>query len=301
MIIQEHDHAARCFDIGGSKIVAADVTAAGAITVVGRTATPADNFNEFCNAIRALCPAGSDAISISIAGNIHPQSGVIQCANIPCIHGRRLATDLQQALARRIYLINDAKAFALAEARFGVAQDHNIVLAIILGTGVGGGIVINKNVLTGTDGTAGEWGHGPATAARTGFMLPDPVCNCGQRSCVDALGGARGLERIYKHMGAAPIDSVEIITAWQAGDPGAARAVDIWLDVVGGALANIVNFLAPSIVAVGGGLANSKPLIQALEREVDDRRLCRQSTPLLYAAVSGPEQGLLGAALNIQV
>lgn len=291
----------RCLDIGGSKIVAANVSSNGCIDELARFETPVDDFEQFCELTETLCGDDHASLSISVAGVIHPSSEVITSANVPCLSGRQLSRELSLRLNRDIYLINDANAFALAEARYGQAKDHDIVLAVILGTGIGGGIAINGQVLNGANGTAGEWGHGAASAVRTGVELPQLTCNCGQVACVDTLGGARGLERLYQHYthsGVAEKDSHSIVNDWISQDPYAMRVVDIWLDVVGSALASAVNLLGNSVVAVGGGLANSKPLIEALDLEVRNRCLSDFPAPLLYRTISGPEQGLLGAFIH---
>jgi N-acetylglucosamine kinase len=299
--------AVRCFDIGGTKIVAADVLASGEIDELGRVDTPINDFDKFCQSLALLCAADSAPISISIAGVIHPTTNKVNSANVPCISGRALTYELSAYLERPVYLINDANAFALAEARLAQAKGHDVVMAVILGTGIGGGIVVNGHILSGADGTAGEWGHGAASAIRTGVELPKIACNCGQLACVDTLGGARGLERLYSHFASSlpgarkasgMADSHSIIMAWLNEEALAVHVIDVWLDVVGSALAAAVNLLGTSIVAVGGGLANSKPLIESLDKEVRDRCLASFPAPLLYSAVSGPEQGLAGAAIH---
>lgn len=288
----------RCFDIGGSKIVAADVSSFGDVDVLARIPTPLNCYNEFAQALRAHCPPGDGFISISMAGVINPDTRVVQSSNIPGISGRRLAHDLQKSLGRGVFIINDANAFALAESKFGDAKDHDVVFAIILGTGVGGAVVIDGNVLNGCCGTAGEWGHGPASTLRTGHVLPKFLCACCKQACVDTFGGARGMERIYEQVSSEFKSSHDILDAWESGEANAVRVVDVWLDVVGSALANIVNTLGASIVAVGGGLANNVSLISALNDEVNDRRLSESRSQILYSAVSGPEQGLIGASLH---
>lgn len=301
----------RCFDIGGSSIVAADVSPSGVATVRSRRPTPHDNFSDFCEVLLAESPDNSDPVSISIAGVTNPQTGVINSANIPCISGKKLASALNLKLERKVYLINDAKAFALAEACMGQARHADVVLATILGTGVGGAIVINGQLFEGTDGTAGEWGHGPAAAARTGFAIPVLKCNCGQTGCVDTLGGARGLEFLHQHITSVKADSHSIVNAWQQKDSAATEVIDVWLDIVGGALANAVNVIAPASVPVGGGLANCDALIHALDCEVSQRRLVQpqsqspsSASPLLYSAAAtttgvkdNGEPGLVGAAI----
>ncbi len=290
----------RCFDIGGTKIVCADVSECGAISEIARVSTPTSSYPAFVSALSSLCndKNGTGSIGISIAGTVNANTQVINSVNIPCISGKALSGQLSEALNTDVYVINDANAFGLAQAQFGKARNHDVVLALILGTGVGGSIIINGHVINGEHGTAGEWGHGPASAARTDFALPAALCECGQPKCIDVLGSARGIELLYQQLTSLHCECPQIIDMWQSGDAVAAQVVDVWLDVVGGALANIVNFLEPSIVAVGGGLANATSLISALDTEVSERRITPNQPGLLYSATSGPEQGLLGAALH---
>ena len=290
---------ARCFDVGGTKIVAADVLPNGDINELNRTSTPVHSYNEFINTLLEHSPSDASDIGISIAGVINPGTGVVKSANIPCISGKALQADLTQALKRNVFVINDANAFTLAEANFGVAQEHEVVLGIILGTGIGGGIVINKRVLQGFNGTAGEWGHGPFSTTRTKAALPTAECDCGQKNCLDMVGGAVGLQRLHTHFHNETRAAEKIVIDWQRGEAAAMRTVDVWLDIVGGALANIVNFIDPAIVVVGGGMANATELIKALDAEVGNRRLARHTAPLLNFSTHSPEQGLLGAAMNM--
>ncbi len=290
----------RCFDIGGSKIVVADVSESGVIVERARLPTITDNFNRFTHSIAEWCPPNSEPISLSLAAVIHPQTGVATSANIPCLTGRKLAAELSEQLQRPVHIINDADAFALAEASLGQAKSHSVVFAIILGTGVGGGIVIDGHVLDGYQGTTGEWGHGPAATVRTGAAIPVLPCQCGQTGCIDTLGGARGLEVLHRHVSGVNLDSLSILQAWLAHDKHALQTVDIWLDIVGGALGSVINVLGPSIVPVGGGLANCVPLIEALDHEVCQRCLGDIQRGLLYPTPAGPEQGLIGAALHGQ-
>ncbi|ASJ74432.1 N-acetyl-D-glucosamine kinase [Granulosicoccus antarcticus IMCC3135] len=289
-----------CLDIGGSKIVAASVTESGQITEHARMATPVDHFDDFCAAIKRICPPDSSTLGVSIAGVIDPQTGQINSANIPCISGHELARELELILGRGVVLINDADAFALAEAHLGRARQYSGVLAVILGTGVGGALVLDGRLHVGLGGLSGEWGHGPASAMRTGTALPVVSCSCGQQGCVDTLGGARGIERLHHHLHGRHATSLDIVKAWQSGCQDSEQVIDLWLDVVGGALAAAVNLIGPAIVPVGGGLARSEALIEALDREVCNRSLINIQSSLLYSAASGPEQGLLGAALRVR-
>jgi N-acetylglucosamine kinase len=290
-----------CFDIGGSAIKCAVATADGRIGDLHRVPTPAHDFAAFTAAMQALIAAGgpSRGVAISIAGVIDPVDGRIKCANIPCIDGRALAADLSAALALPVWIINDADSFALAEAQAGAGRGHANVFGLILGTGVGGGLVIGGRLIGGPGGFAGEWGHGPVAAQFAGSP-PEPIprfpCGCGQTGCLDTVGGARGLERLHQTLHHQSLDSRAIINAWQAGDADAERTIACFIDLLSGPLAMLVNTLGASILPVGGGLANSAPLIARLDQAVRAAILRKTDAPIIVPGQSGAEPGLIGAA-----
>lgn len=287
------------FDIGGTKIAAARVGADMTASEIGRVPTPVRDYDAFCAAIAELAGPGDDPIGISIAGVVDPRDGRLNVANIPCADGKPLAADLETSLGRRVRVLNDAKAFALAEATVGLGKGHASVFAVIIGTGIGGAFVLNGRLVMGSTGSAGEWGHGPAAATRTGAALPIVRCGCGQLGCVDTLGGARSLERLHRHLSGIEADSPTILAAWQQGEPDAVRTLDVYLDVVGGALANTVNILDPDIVPIGGGLARNTALVAAIDAEVRSRTLGQRATALCVPTETGPEKGLIGAAIHV--
>ncbi|TFW20110.1 ROK family protein [Duganella callida] len=290
-----------CFDIGGSAIKCAVAAADGQISELHRVPTPAHDFAPFTAAMQALIAAGgpSRGIAISIAGVIDPADGRIKCANIPCIDGRTLADDLAAAFGLPVWIINDADSFALAEAQAGAGRGHASVFGLILGTGVGGGLVIGGRLVGGPGGFAGEWGHGPVAAQLAGSppqAIPRVACGCGQIGCLDTVGGARGLERLHVTLHQQAMDSRDIIGAWQSGDACAARTVDCYIDLLSGPLAMLVNTVGASILPVGGGLANSAPLIARLDQAVRAAILRKTDTPIIVPGQSGAEPGLIGAA-----
>lgn len=290
------------FDIGGSAVKAARAETPGALTQIGRVATPLADFDAFVQAIADLVGDAPKtvAVAISITGVIDPRTGRIKCANIPCIDGRTLAADLQDRLGRPIHIANDADCFALAEAGLGAGRGEAIVFGAILGTGVGGGLVIDGRLVTGVGGFAGEWGHGPVAATLAGdppVAIPRIACGCGQHGCIDTIGGARGLERLHLHLHGVTLTSTEIIAAWHQGDRSAERTIEVYVDLVAGPLALVVNVTGAGIVPVGGGLARSHELIARLDLAVRERILRMTDTPLLVPAMVTPEPGLVGAAL----
>lgn len=292
-----------CFDIGGSAIKSASAGADGQIGEPRRVPTPTHDFAAFAAALKDLIGAGgpSRGVAISIAGVIDPADGRIKCANIPCIDGRPLAADLAAELNLPVWIANDADCFALAEAHAGAGRGHANVFGLILGTGVGGGLVIDGRLIGGPGGFAGEWGHGPVAAHFAGTppqAIPRFACGCGQTGCLDAIGGARGLERLHAalHPAAPARDSKQIIDAWQDGDTEAARTIDCFVDILAGPLAMLVNTIGASVLPVGGGLSNSAPLIAMLDQAVRARILRKTAAAIIVPGLSGAEAGLIGAA-----
>ncbi|MGB8812492.1 MAG: ROK family protein, partial [Paracoccaceae bacterium] len=170
-----------CFDIGGSRIKAALSEAAGQVTVLGDAPTPGADFAAFVAVLAGFVPVGAQGVAISIAGCVDPEGGRLKIANIPCLDGRVIAADLAAALGVPVWIGNDADCFALAEAGSGAGVGHATVFGIILGTGVGGGLVMGGRIVTGPGGFAGEWGHGPVMNERPlGRDVPRLQCGCGQ-------------------------------------------------------------------------------------------------------------------------
>ncbi|KQT43195.1 hypothetical protein ASG43_15690 [Aureimonas sp. Leaf454] len=290
-------------DIGGSFIKFAPVGLDGALGEASRVSTPSTDWDGFCRALHSLCaPFAEDlALSLSIAGIVDAETGVALSANVSCTSGRRLAASLEEALGRRVLVANDADCFALAEAR-GRGAARGVVFGIILGSGVGGGLVLDGRIVEGAGGIAGEWGHGPILGPiRLGGRDLGPLpCGCGQIGCLDTLGSARGLERIDRHLHGEGRTSPVIVEHWRAGEASAARAVEAWSDIMSGPLAVLVNATGAVLVPVGGGLSNSAPLIAHLDAAVRRRLLRRTAGPLVVPARLGEAAGLLGAAIRLE-
>ncbi|KQU64022.1 N-acetylglucosamine kinase [Aminobacter sp. DSM 101952] len=291
-----------CFDIGGSTIKSARARSAGEIEIIDRVATPLDDFDAFAAVIAGRVAADrgrTKGVSISIAGVVDPASGSLKCANIPCLDGRLIEADLERVIGLPVRIANDADCFALAEATSGAGKGHRNVFGVILGTGVGGGLVIDGRIVAGAGGYAGEWGHGKALQTAVGkppVEVPHFACGCGQSGCVDTIGGARGMEKLHHRLCGEVLSSTEVIDRWRAGEASASRTIDIYLELVSVPLALTLNIIGSSVVPVGGGLSNVPELIEALDREVRGRTLRRAAGPLVVKAALTTEPGLLGAA-----
>ncbi len=292
-----------CFDIGGTTIKGAIAYAPDDIRPVPRIPTPKTSFEDFAAGLKSVIDnsGGTPAcVSLSIAGVIDADTGRATVANIPSIHGRALKDELEQALGLPVIVSNDADCFVMAESEIGSGRGHRVVFGVILGTGVGGGLVIDGRLINSEGGFAGEWGHGPVAATRVGnppMELPRFECGCGLTGCVDAIGSARGMEKLHMHLHRHDMTSEEIIAAWLGGNPDAARTIDILVDILASPLAMVINVTGATIVPVGGGLSNSRELLATLDEAVRARILRRFARPLVVPAICRIEPGLIGSAV----
>jgi len=292
-----------CFDIGGTTIKAATASTPAALHHLGRMPTPRADFEAFAGVIAEFvekggAPAGS-GITISVTGVVDPATGHVTCANIPCIDGKRLADELSVRFGRPVTVANDADCFVLAEATAGAGRGHRVVFGAILGTGVGGGIVVDQKLHPGAAGLGGEWGHGTIVATKVDvppYDLPHFACGCGLAGCLDTVGGARGMERLHRHLHGLDRASTAIVEGWIAGDEHAAQTIDLLVALVAQPLALVVNIVGPDIVPVGGGLGNSPELIARIDKAVRPRILRRLDRPLVVPAALTADAGLIGAA-----
>ena len=292
-----------CFDIGGSFIKYGTPDADGLVPELGRVKTPGNDYEGFVAALSeaiAVLPGRVHMVSISIAGII-AADGKAVIANIPCLNGRVLTPDLDTRLGCKVVITNDADCFALAESRHGVGRGKANVFAIILGSGLGGGLVINGRLVHGHGNIAGEWGHSPIVDRMAGGLLDEPLpdlpCGCGRKGCLDTFGGARGLERIHLAVTGETRDSGAIVAAWRAGDEGAEKSISVYVENVARALNLIVNTVGIDSVPVGGGLASAPDLIARIDRRVRELALADFDGPLVVPGERAADGGLVGAAL----
>jgi fructokinase len=232
------------------------------------------------------------SIGVGMPGSVVRLTGVVKNSNTVCLNGRPFRDDLSRRLGRVISFDNDANCFALAEARFGAARafGEGVVFGVILGTGVGGGVVCNGRVWSGTHGIAGEWGHHA--------VYPDrgELCYCGKRGCLEMFISGPAVEADYASQTGQRLALADIAQR-RARDPHAGAAIDRFLDAFGRGLANVVDILDPSAIVLGGGVSNLD-LLYTEGRERVARYLFNDEflTPLLKHSL-GDSAGVLGAAL----
>ncbi|MUO78985.1 ROK family protein [Agrobacterium vitis] len=292
-----------CFDIGGTAIKGAIAYSPEDIRPFPRQPTPGQDFNAFVGVIRSIIAEAGETpscVAISICGIIDVDSRRAVVANIPCLHGRLLQHDLEEALGLPVLIANDADCFAIAEAGLGAGRGHRVVFGVILGTGVGGGLVVDGRLINSDGGFAGEWGHGPIAATEVGeppVTIPRFQCGCGQKGCIDAICSARGMEKLHTHLSGENRTSEDIVKDWETGEPKASQTIAAFVELLSSPLALVVNTTGASILPVGGGLSNATILVEAIDLAVRARILRRFNYPIVVPAQCRLEPGLIGAAL----
>ena len=248
-------------DLGGTKIEILALDATGQERHRERVATPRNDYAETVAAIVRLVRdaegrlGGSGSVGIAAPGAISQLTGRIKNANSTCLNGRPLLEDLQQQLQREIRIANDANCFALSEATDGAAAGGAVVFGVILGTGVGGGVVVNGRLLTGANAIAGEWGHNPLPVfVPDAGELPGAECYCGKRGCIETWLSGPGLAKHFEQATGRTFTAEQIV-AQSPADAQCEAALQAYEDRLARSLAGVVNILDPDVIVLGGGLS----------------------------------------------
>jgi fructokinase len=251
-------------DLGGSKTEIAAFDAAGTELLRRRVPTPAGDYAATLELVARLvddaeCQLGSAAtVGIGTPGALSPSTSLMRNSNSTCLNQKPFRIDVQRVLGREVRLANDANCFALSEARDGAAAGAASVFGVILGTGVGGGIVINGRVVDGPNAIAGEWGHNPLPWPEDDEH-PGAPCYCGKRGCIETFLSGPGLARDYAQGHSASLSAEEIV-ARSASEEAAGQALLRYENRLARALASIINVLDPEVIVLGGGLSNIEQL-----------------------------------------
>ena len=288
-------------DLGGTKIEIIALGDGGEVLARRRVATPQGDYPATLAAVAGLVAAVEDelgqrgSVGVGMPGALSRRTGLVKNANSTCLIGKPLQGDLENLLGRPVRLANDANCFALSEAADGAAAGADVVFGVIIGTGVGGGIVVGGRVLEGPNAIAGEWGHNPLPLP-AGADLPLPACYCGRAGCVETYLSGPGLAADHLRMAGAALSPAEIVAGAVAGDAVCSATLARYADRLARALAGVINLLDPDVIVLGGGLSN----IDALYDEVPSRWLPHVfsdavSTRLVRAA-HGDSSGVRGAA-----
>ena len=268
-------------DLGGTKIEGIALDDAGRALARRRVPTPQGDYDGTIKAIAGLVDAiesaagGRGTVGVGIPGALSRITGLVKNANSTCLIGRPLRADLEAALARPVRLANDANCFALSEAVDGAGHGARVVFGVILGTGVGGGIVVDGRVLEGLNGIAGEWGHNPLPRA-SGEDLPLRPCYCGRAGCIETYLCGPALER--------------------EGGAGNEVAISRYEARLARALAGVINVLDPDVIVLGGGVSNVDRLYSTVPRLWGEHVFSDHVSTRLVKPVHGDSSGVRGAA-----
>jgi len=284
-------------DLGGTKIEVVALDSSEQERLRRRVATPQGDYAATLQAITGLI-AGAEAdlacratVGLGIPGSLSVQSGTVRNANSTCLNGQPLQADLERLLGRSVRIENDANCLALSEATDGAAQGAAVAFAVILGTGVGGGLVVNGQLISGRHRIAGEWGHNPLPWP-TAAEWDGPSCWCGRRGCLETWLSGPALAASYSPIA----DAIALEAAAESGDSLAIRALDLWLNRCARALASIVNVLDPDVIVLGGGLSKIRDLPTRLQALWEPWIFSDRVETHIATARYGDSSGVRGAA-----
>ena len=291
--------------MGGTKIeviaLADTGTGAGDTLLRNRIPTPAGDYAGILNAVAELVAftesetGQAGTVGIATPGAISPSTNLLKNSNSTVLNGKPLDCDLEARLRRRIRMENDANCLALSEAVDGAAANARLVFGVILGTGVGGGVVIDRQVHDGRNRIAGEWGHNPLPWARAD-ELPGPGCYCGKLGCIETFLSGAGLAREYRARSGQQKTAIAIAEAAAAGDRLANECLELYQDRLARSLASIINVLDPDVIVLGGGLSNLTCLYQALPALLKSYTFSADAGTPVVRAMHGDSSGVRGAA-----
>lgn len=289
-------------DLGGTKIEGAILDPARPDQAVFRLRLPTEShlgyehvLGQIQRVVEQLETASGlprpNRLGVGTPGATEPSTGALKNSNTVCLNGRPLRKDLSSRLGLEAHLANDANCFALAEATLGAARDCSVVMGLILGTGVGGGLVVHGRLLEGLHGIAGEWGHNPICGETT-------PCYCGRSGCVETVLAGPSLERFYREQGGETIRLPEIASRAAQGESLAIATLARLREKFGEAIAVILNVLDPDAIVIGGGVGNLDLLYTEETRDAVLRHTFNGEVRTQFLKpVLGDSAGVFGSAM----
>ncbi len=293
-------------DLGGTKIEGIALSDNGEELFRHRIATPQGDYQGTLQSIADLIDlievgvGEKGSIGICTPGALSPASGLLRNSNSVCMNGKPVLTDLQELLQRKIRIANDANCFALSEATDGAASDAAVVFGVIIGTGTGAGVVIDKKVLVGPNAIAGEWGHNPLPWPKDD-ELPGPECYCGKLGCIETWLSGPGIVRDHELHNNEMLDvnrpDAETLDARaRSGDEDAVETFQRYENRMARSLAHVINILDPDAIVLGGGMGNIKRLYENVPDIWGDYVFSDTVNTKLLAPLHGDSSGVRGAA-----
>lgn len=295
-------------DLGGTKIEIVALEACGKVAFSQRLATPKGDYQGTLDVIQTLVSNAETALSektvattlplplgIGIPGSISARTGLVRNANSTVLIGKNLQADLEHKLNRPVAIANDANCFALSEAVDGVAAAYSTVFGVIIGTGCGGALVVNKQVMNGANLIAGEWGHNPLPWMNSEDNKLD--CYCGLTGCIETFLSGSGVERHFEQRTAQTLSAKGIVALSEQGDEFAKQLMDDYVVWLAKGLASIINVFDPDAIVLGGGMSNIQRLYTDVPAIWDQWIFNNEpATTVLLAPNYGDASGVRGAA-----
>lgn len=288
-------------DLGGTKIEGIALADDGVELYRERIATPR---NDYEATVTAICTLVRDieqhtrqqgSVGVGIPGTISPASGLVKNANSTWLIGKPLKEDLEQRLQREVRVSNDANCFVVSEATDGAAKAARIVFGVIIGTGTGGGIAIDRRPLTGINAIGGEWGHNPLPWPDDAER-PGPPCYCGQFGCIETFLSGPGFARDFQQAGGRAESAQQIIQLAESGESLAIETLERYENRMARALASVINILDPDLIVLGGGMSNIHRLYRNVPRIWQQYVFSDHVATQLVPPAHGDSSGVRGAA-----
>ncbi len=287
-------------DVGGTKLEVVAIDETGGEVLRRRTPTPRGSYEQTIEAIAALvfeaaAEVGQATVGIGMPGAISPATGLVKNANSTWLNGRPFAKDVAARLGMPVRFANDANCLALSEAIDGAAAGRSPVFAVILGTGVGGGLVVRGQLVEGANAIAGEWGHNPVPWPKAAEW-PGPPCYCGKTGCIETLLSGPGMTLDHLLETGVRLDAAAIASGADAGEPDAVRTLARYEDRLARALATVINIVDPEVIVLGGGVSNVERLYESVPRAWTAYVFSDRVDTALVRARHGDSSGVRGAA-----
>ena len=288
-------------DLGGTKIEAIGLMADGTVLARRRQATPQGDYRGILKTIADLVLGlekqfqRRGSIGVGTPGSLSPRTGLIRNSNSTVLNGMPFDRDIAEFLGRPVRVANDANCFALSEAIDGAGRSVASVFGVILGTGVGGGLVVDRTLIDGHNGIAGEWGHNPIPFAIDPAIPPRP-CFCGKVNCIETFLSGGALAKDHQFRTGTMLSAEEIVETAEKGDAEARRSLEIYADRLAQALATVINIVDPDAIVLGGGASNILYIYEALPPLLSRYAFSDGVTTKVLRAIHGNSSGVRGAA-----
>jgi fructokinase len=266
-----------------------------------RVTTPSHDYEAILTLITSLVADAEKSlqvkptIGIGTPGSISSHSGLLRNSNTVCMNGRAFLTDIEQRLDCAVKIQNDANCFTLSEALTGAGKDYAVVFGAIIGTGTGGGLVVNQQLLTGPNAITGEWGHNPLPWLTE--IDGTPLCYCGKQACIETFVSGSGLARNFEKRNGVALSSEDIVLGARKGEKICKWAMSLYYDQLSRALAHLINILDPDTIVLGGGMSNIEEIYREIPRRLSDYIFSDSVETPILPALYGDASGVFGAAM----